>query len=73
MNYDQVDSMAEDQDSQATDDSERQLDVATLSANLAEKLDEDLLNKIGFHCKQGFDVDLDSRREWENQTKDWQN
>ena len=72
MNYDQVDSMAEDQDSQATDDSERQLDVATLSANLAEKLDEDLLNKIGFHCKQGFDVGLDSRREWENQTKDWQ-
>lgn len=41
------------------------------SLNLALSLDEDKLQKIGSICKEGFDVDLQSRSEWERDLEDW--
>jgi chaperonin GroES len=73
MSYDQVDGQTSGEvGSLATDDEDRQLDNVTLAKNLAEDLDKDLLNKIGFQCKQGFDVDVESRKPWEQKVKDWQ-
>lgn len=37
--------------------------------NIAEKLDDELLNKIGRAVVDGFNIDLDSREEWEKNTK----
>lgn len=39
--------------------------------NIAEKLDEDKLRKIGSDCKAAFDEDMDSRSEWEKNLEDW--
>lgn len=75
MNYNQADSDNEDgQEPQDinTQDDERRLDAVTLSKNLAEDLDEDDLMKIGQSCKQGFEVDFDSRSMWEDKIKAWQ-
>ena len=41
------------------------------SDNLAERLDDDLLVKIGKDAKLGFDADHDSRKEWMDATQDW--
>ena len=54
------------------DNSENQLNAASLSKNLAEDLDDDTLVKISNVCKQGFNNDLNSRIEWEQSVKDWQ-
>lgn len=40
-------------------------------ANLADKLDEDTLSKIGQECKRGFDTDLLSRSDWEADLDEW--
>lgn len=40
-------------------------------ANLADKLSEDSLHKIGAECKEGFDADLVSRSEWEKALDEW--
>ena len=39
--------------------------------NLAEGMDEQKLIKIGEQCKQGFDVDLKSRIDWEKHLDEW--
>lgn len=39
--------------------------------NIAEDLDDDRLNEIGNWAKEGFELDLDSRREWEDQAEEW--
>lgn len=41
------------------------------SINIAEKLSEDELNKIGDECKTGFDADCESRKEWETMLDEW--
>lgn len=41
------------------------------SANIAEKLDEDKLNKIGDEAKQGYELDKQSRQEWEDASEEW--
>lgn len=51
--------------------SENLFDVQMLNANLAEKLDEDTLNKIGEQCRSGFELDLQSRSDWEVDLKEW--
>jgi chaperonin GroES len=50
---------------------ENSFDVQVLNANLAEKLDEDTLNKIGEQCRSGFELDLQSRADWEIDLKEW--
>jgi len=39
--------------------------------NYAESLDSDKLNEIGFQCKTGFENDLESRYEWEQDIDEW--
>lgn len=51
--------------------SENLFDVQMLNSNLAEKLDEDTLNKIGEQCRSGFELDLQSRSDWEVDLKEW--
>jgi chaperonin GroES len=40
-------------------------------ANLADKLDDETLSKIGQECKRGFDTDLLSRSDWEADLDEW--
>jgi len=46
-------------------------DTSYLTKNYAVDLDEDKLVEIGQACKRGFDVDLESRRDWEDSLEDW--
>jgi chaperonin GroES len=67
MNYsDQVSPYQEGQQSQ---------DIKLLSLieedNLAEKIDEDKLRKIGMDAKLGFDADETSRKLWLDETQEW--
>lgn len=39
--------------------------------NIAEHLDEDVLNKIAEECNTGYLADLDSRKQWETNLEDW--
>lgn len=39
--------------------------------NIAEKLSEDDLNKIGAEAKQGYEYDLSSRADWERNIDEW--
>lgn len=41
------------------------------SKNIAESLDEDQLTEIGMRCKEGFDLDLESRSDWERDLDEW--
>lgn len=43
------------------------------STNLAEDLTEEQLNDIGSSCKEGFERDLKSREQWENDLEEWTN
>lgn len=47
------------------------IDEVLLSLNIAEKLDEDKLKKIGESVKQGYELDLQSRASWEDQNTKW--
>jgi len=63
----EVESPQEDQ-AEAPGDALRALLEAT---NIAETLDEILLNKIGSEAKSGFQRDKDSRIDWEKQIDEW--
>jgi chaperonin GroES len=41
------------------------------SLNLAKGMEADVLQEIGSLCKQGFDLDLQSRSTWENDLEEW--
>lgn len=41
------------------------------SKNIAESLDEEQLTEIGMRCKEGFDLDLESRSDWERDLDEW--
>lgn len=41
------------------------------SKNIAADLKEEELTKIGSDCAKGFEYDLTTRKEWENNLKDW--
>jgi len=41
------------------------------SINMAEKLEEDQLTRIGMEASQGFEHDLESRAEWERHIDAW--
>jgi chaperonin GroES len=49
------------------------LDINRLvgETNIADKLDEEMLVKIGEECKKGFDTDLESRSDWEDDLDEW--
>lgn len=41
------------------------------SVNIAESLDEDLLKEIGTDAKRGYEIDKDSRSDWEEAIDEW--
>lgn len=41
------------------------------SVNIAEKLDEETIRKIGYECAEGFEVDLMSRDVWERKVNEY--
>ncbi len=41
------------------------------STNIALHLDDDKLNEIGMGCKRGFDIDCETRTEWERNVDEW--
>jgi chaperonin GroES len=41
------------------------------STNLAKKMDEDVLKELAGQVSDGFEADLTSRKEWENNIKSW--
>jgi len=47
------------------------IDKLISSVNIAEDLDKDKLIKIGNQVSNGFDTDLDSRKPWEEDLKNW--
>lgn len=48
------------------------IDAAALSTNLAENLDEQLLKKLGQTCREGFEADMQSRQQWEETLKEYE-
>jgi len=47
------------------------VDIEFLTKNYAETLDDDKLSEIGSQCKAGFENDLESRYEWEQDIDEW--
>lgn len=41
------------------------------SKNIAKKLDKEKLHTIGADAKEGFDLDMESRSEWDKQMDEW--
>ncbi len=50
---------------------EGSLEALINSVNIAETLSDDELTEIGSDCKEGYEVDLASRCEWEQNLDDW--
>jgi len=75
MNYmTQDQNMMEDPDTQDTEDSEgleNKITKFQSSVNLAEDLDEETLIGIGKECKHGYEIDRESRKDWENDLEEW--
>ena len=51
--------------------SQSSLQQSIAEVNIADSLSEGELKKIGQDCKTGFEVDLESRHEWENDLEEW--
>ena len=64
----EVESPQEDQSDQEEKNSLRKM---LESANIAERLDEEELIKIGADAKAGYDMDKTSRQEWEDAMEEW--
>jgi chaperonin GroES len=56
---------------QEPEDPHRKLQGMIEMKNIAEKLDEEVLNDISRVCKEGFEQDLDSRATWWKETEEW--
>lgn len=63
--------MQADPASQDIDNSENEIDRLLQSKNIAEKLKEEQLTKLGEQCRIGFEKDLQSRKEWEDNITTW--
>ena len=61
----------EDDESPEQEQEEASLRAMLESANIAEKLDEEELNKIGADAKAGYEADKQSRQEWEDAADEW--
>jgi len=70
MTYNQANSMTPDEAGGVGTDNLQQ-DAVFTNTNIAENLEEDELTKIGNICKEGFEADLESRSEWEDQIEEW--
>lgn len=61
----------EQQETPADEQKESGLRQLLESTNIAEKLDEDKLQKIGKQALEGFELDRLSREHWEKQSEEW--
>ena len=61
----------EDDESPEQEQEEASLRAMLESANIAERLDEEELNKIGADAKAGYEADKQSRQEWEDAADEW--
>lgn len=52
-------------------DNSNQFDIVLQKINIAEKLDEDKLKEIGAECKEGYETDEASRKDWVMATSEW--
>ncbi|HET8686565.1 MAG TPA: hypothetical protein VFM18_07860, partial [Methanosarcina sp.] len=59
------------QEDPSSQDTNNQVDRLLQSKNIAESLKEEQLNKIGESCRIGFEKDLQSRKEWEDNISTW--
>ena len=59
------------QDTDSQEQQEREIDKILQSNNIAEKLKKEDLHKIGANLKYQFEIDLNSRKEWENSVDEW--
>lgn len=59
------------EDPQSVDTNENELDVLVLTKNIAETLSQEQLNDIGETCRRGFELDLQSRSDWEVDLQEW--
>lgn len=70
MNYETpADSMMDEVEPQGIDENSAEVQFA--SENLAENLSEDDLTALGEFCRRGFEVDLQSRSEWDECLQDY--
>lgn len=55
-------------------DTDESIDIRKMveSKNIADELDEEELAAIGAQCKEGFEADLRSRKDWESKLEEWQ-
>lgn len=71
-NQDETNSQDTEPESGSADESvEESLRSRIESTNIAEDLDEDVLEKISEQCSAGFEYDLESRRDWEQNLENW--
>lgn len=54
-----------------TTDSQPAIRALLESVNIAEKLDDDQLTKIGHQCRRGYEEDARSRKHWEECVDEW--
>ena len=69
MNLNNMD--METQEEVQSPDTEENFSRLLTSTNLVDSLDEEMLEKISDQCKEGFDVDLQSRESWERDLDEW--
>lgn len=63
--------MENDQDESGVDTDKVNISALLESKNIAKDLDDEDLLEIGEECKEGFELDLESRKEWEDACDDW--
>jgi chaperonin GroES len=61
----------EDENELAENEQVRQQEKALHRVNIAERLDDDELEKIGMEVKVGYQADLDSMADWLKDNEDW--
>lgn len=54
-----------------TDTQDKPLAAMLESTNIAEKLDDQKLKDIGSEAFKGFELDLESRKDWEKSSEEW--
>lgn len=59
------------QDTNPQEDKDEELNKLLDSTNIAAHLKEEQLQTIGEHCISGFDLDKESRRDWEQDMEEW--
>jgi chaperonin GroES len=70
-NYATADSSSEDAASTPGTETAAGLNKRLEQANIAEKMDEEKLNRIGADAYTGYRLDLDSKSAWDRQVDEW--